>query len=228
MACSGSFVHPARTVPRHPTDERWNVLTHGLGLLLSLGAVPALVLAAARHGETWHVVTCAIYGVTLVALYAASTLYHLAERPRARHTLRVADHACIYLLIAGTYTPFTLIMLRGPWGWSLFAAVWALALVGIAFKVFWTGRYERVSTATYVGMGWIALAAARPMLERFPTGCLLWLLAGGLAYTVGVLFYLRDERPFLHAVWHLFVLAGSACHYVAVMRYVLPSGALVA
>ena len=205
------------------SEENANTLTHALGLVLSLVGVPGLVFMAVRHGDAWHVVTCCIYGMTLVVLYLASTLYHAARAPRWKETFRIIDHACIYLLIAGTYTPFTLVTLRGGWGWTLFGLVWGFALVGIAFKVLWTGRFEFVSTTVYILLGWVALVATRPILEAFPTGCLLWLLAGGVAYTSGVVFYALDRKPYMHAAWHLFVIAGSACHYGAVMYYVLPT-----
>jgi hemolysin III len=180
---------------------------------------------ASRYGDAWHIVSCSVYGATMISLYLASTLYHGSRAERRRALFRIVDHACIYLLIAGTYTPFTLVTIRGGWGWTLFGLVWGLALVGIGCKVFWTGRYEVASTVVYVLMGWLALIAIDPILRQFPTGCLLWVVAGGVTYTVGVVFYALDSRPYLHSVWHLFVLGGSACHYVAVIRYVLPSGA---
>jgi len=205
------------------SEETANTLTHALGLVLSILGAPSLVLMATRHGDAWHVATCAVYGASLIVLYAASTLYHGARVPQWKQVLRTIDHACIYLLIAGTYTPFTLVTLRGGWGWTLFGLVWGFALAGIGFKLFWAGRFEFLSTAMYVLMGWLALIAVRPILEVFPTGCILWLLAGGLAYTGGVAFYAFDRKPYLHAAWHVFVLAGSACHYFAVMYYVLPT-----
>lgn len=168
-------------------------------------------------------VSCSIYGATLILLYGASTLYHAVRPTRWKNVLRVVDHACIYLLIAGTYTPFTLVMLRGTWGWTLFGLTWGGVVVGVAFKVFWTGRFEFASTATYILMGWLALVAVYPILTQFPIGCIGWLLAGGLCYTAGVFFFARDRLPYMHAIWHLFVLAGSVCHYVAVTAYVLPS-----
>ena len=207
------------------SDERANALTHGLGLLLSLVGVPTLVIMASFHGDAWHIVSCSVYGASLIGLYAASTFYHLAKNTRWEKLLRVVDHACIYLLIAGTYTPFTLVMLRGGWGWTLFGLVWGFAVVGIGFKIFWTGRLEFLSTTTYILMGWLAVIAIKPMLDQFPFGCFLWVLAGGLTYTVGIVFYALDRRPFMHAAWHLAVLAGSVCHYVAVMKYVLPTEA---
>lgn len=205
-------------------EENVNAVTHGLGLLFSLVGIPGLVHLAARHGDAWHVVSCSVYGATLIALYLASTHYHLARRHSLRKLFRILDHACIYLLIAGTYTPFTLVTLRGEWGWTLFGLVWSLAVLGIGCKIFWTGRFEVVSTVIYVLMGWLALIAIKPILSQFPPGCIFWVLAGGMTYTVGVIFYALDSRPYLHTIWHLFVLGGSVCHYIAVVRYVLPSG----
>lgn len=211
--------------PLRHREETVNALTHGLGLVLSLVGIPGLVVMAARHGDAWHIVSCSVYGASIIALYLASTIYHLSRRDSLRELLRIVDHACIYLLIAGTYTPFTLVTLRGGWGWTLFGLVWGLALVGILCKLFWTGRFEIASTVIYVLMGWLALIAIGPILKQFPAGCLFWVVTGGMVYTVGVLFYVLDRRPYLHTVWHLFVLGGSVCHYVAVMHYVLPSGA---
>ena len=212
--------------PRAISDELANTLTHLLGLVLSLVGAPGLIFMAARYGDAWHVLSCSVYGVALVLLYAASTTYHWVQAPRLKQILRVVDHACIYLLIAGTYTPFTLVTIGGPWGWTLFSLVWGLAVIGICFKILWTGRFEFISTLTYVLMGWMALIAVYPIVTEFPLGCTLWILAGGSSYTIGVIFYAFDSKPYMHAIWHLFVLAGSACHYVAVMEYVLPSGAL--
>ena len=206
------------------SEELANTLTHGLGLLLSLVGVPGLIVMAVRYGDAWHIVSCSVYGVALVLLYAASTIYHCVQCPRWKEILRVVDHACIYLLIAGTYTPFTLVTMGGGWGWTLFGLVWGFAVVGICFKLLWTGRFEVISTVTYVLMGWLALIAIYPIVTEFPLGCVLWILAGGSSYTVGVIFYALDEKPYMHAIWHLFVLAGSACHYIAVMEYVLPTG----
>ena len=212
---------------RRISDETANTLTHGLGLVLGLTGLPFLIVMAARYGNAWHIVSCSIFSATVISLYAASTLYHFVRAPRWKNPLRVVDHACIYLLIAGTYTPFTLVLMGNGWGWSIFGVVWGLAAVGVAFKVLWTGRFEFFSTATYIAMGWIALIAAYPILNRFPLGCILWLVAGGLCYTGGVVFYALDRRPYMHAAWHLFVLAGSTCHYIAIIAYVLPTAAWV-
>ncbi len=208
-------------------DPRWelaNALTHGAGAVAALAGGVVLVVFAALYGGTREIVSSAVFSVTLVLLYTASTLYHAARQPRLKARLKVFDHCAIYLLIAGSYTPFTLLGLRGGWGWSLFGVAWGLAVAGVVFKLFYTGRFPRVSTAIYVGMGWMAVVAIQPMLERLPAVTLAWLVAGGLAYTAGTAFYL-NRRPYAHAVWHLFVLAGSVCHFAAVLTQVRPPGA---
>ena len=205
-------------------DRRWelaNALTHGVGVVASLVGGAVLVAGAAAYGDTWKVASSAVFATTLVLLYTASTLYHAARSPKVRARLQVFDHCAIYLLIAGTYTPFTLLGLRGGWGWSLFGVAWGLAVAGVVFKLFFTGRFPRVSTAIYLGMGWMVVVAAAPMLEALSPTTIAWLVAGGLAYTGGTAFY-HNRRPYAHAVWHLFVLAGSVCHYVAVATHVLP------
>lgn len=203
-------------------EEIANSLTHGLGVLLSIAGLIVLLIYAAINGTAVHVVSASIFGSTLILLYTASTLYHSFQSPRAKRVMRILDHSGIYLLIAGTYTPFTLISLNGAWGWSLFGVVWGLALAGVIFKIFFTGRFNAVSTIIYLGMGWIAIVAIKPMLELIPTGGLLWILAGGLAYSFGVIFYAWKKLPYAHAVWHMFVLGGSVCHFFAVLLYVIP------
>ncbi|NUM82266.1 hemolysin III family protein [bacterium] len=203
-------------------EEIANSLTHGLGVLLSIAGLIVLVIYATINGTAIHVVSASIFGSTLILLYTASTLYHSFQSPRAKRVMRILDHSGIYLLIAGTYTPFTLISLNGAWGWSLFGVVWGLALAGVIFKIFFTGRFSAVSTIIYLGMGWIAIVAIKPMLELIPTGGLLWILAGGLAYSFGVIFYAWKKLPYAHAVWHMFVLGGSVCHFFAVLLYVIP------
>jgi hemolysin III len=208
-------------------DPRWetaNALTHAAGAVAALIGAVVLLVVASRNGGSREIASSAVFAVTLVLLYTASTLYHVARRPEVKERLKVFDHCAIYLLIAGTYTPFTLIGLRGGWGWSLFGVAWGLAVAGVVFKLFFTGRFPRLSTAIYVGMGWMVVVAVGPMLDRLSPATLGWLLAGGLAYTGGTFFY-HNRRPYAHAVWHLFVLAGSVCHYVAVMTQVLPPGA---
>src|SRR5215208_2514168 len=185
---------------RLSVEEVANCATHGFGLALSVAGFAALV-----------------------ALYLASTLYHAARTPRSKRLLRVLDHCGIYLLIAGTYTAFTLVTLRGPWGWTLFGLVWGLALAGIVFRVVFGGRYRPPAAAAYVLPGWLCGVAAKPILELVPLGALAWIAAGGLAYTTGVFFFAARRIPHHHAIWHLFVLGGSICHYVAVLLYVLPA-----
>ncbi len=203
-------------------DELANALTHGLGLLLALVAVPVLIVLAATHGTAWHVVGISIYGASLIALYAASTLYPAVQHLPAKRILRIIDHSAIYLLIAGTYTPFTLVNLHGAWGWTLLGLVWTMALLGIAWKLVHVERNVVASTILYIAMGWLVVIAARPLFRAVPLSGIEWLLAGGLAYTLGIAFFGLPRLRFHHAVWHLFVLVGSACHYVAVLRYVLP------
>ncbi|MGJ5814006.1 PAQR family membrane homeostasis protein TrhA [Paludibaculum fermentans] len=204
-----------------PGEEIASSVTHGLGAALSVAGLVMMVVAAATRGTGRQVLACAVYGSSLILLYLSSTLYHALRHQRAKRVFRILDHISIYLLIAGTYTPFLLVTLRGPWGWALFGVVWGLAVLGIGFKCFFTGRMEILSTSVYLLMGWVAVVAIRPLLAALPWTGFLWLLAGGLAYTLGVVFY-TWRRKYAHAVWHLFVLAGSACHFVAVWLYVLP------
>jgi hemolysin III len=203
-------------------EETVNALTHGLGALLGLGGLGVLVVMAGRHGDVWHIVSCSIYGATLVLLFSSSTLYHSFRSERVKHAFRIVDHASIYLLIAGTYTPFLLVNLRGRWGWSLFGVIWGLALAGIVFQIFFVHRFRLAQTLIYLVMGWLVVIAFKPLLARVPRPGLLWLLLGGLCYTVGAVFYLWKKLPYHHGIWHLFVLAGSICHYFAILLYVVP------
>ena len=207
---------------RPPTlgEEIANSVTHGLGLLGSVIVLPVLITAAAREGDAWRITSAAIFGISLVLLYTTSTLYHALRPSRAKRVFRVLDHSAIYLLIAGTYTPFLLGPLRGPWGWSLLATIWALAIAGIVMKSTLGFRWARLSTVVYLLMGWVGVVAIRPLLEHVSPIGLAWLLAGGLAYTAGVIFFTWDQRiRYGHAIWHLFVAAGSVCHVVAVLGY---------
>ncbi|MDY0091487.1 MAG: hemolysin III family protein [Candidatus Vecturithrix sp.] len=205
------------------SEELANSLTHGIGIYLGVAGLALLVVFASLYGNAWHVVSCSIYGSTLVLLYTASTLYHSFRHPRAKHVFRIFDHTSIYLLIAGTYTPFTLVPLRGAWGWSVFGVVWGLALCGIITKVFFIHRFEIFSTLLYLFMGWLVVIASKPMLQKIPTWGIAWLVIGGLSYTIGVIFYLFDRKfCYAHAIWHMFVLVGSICHFFAVMFYVIP------
>lgn len=216
----GVPVDPAKCT-RLGAEEIANSVTHGIGLLLSIAGFAVLLVLAILRGTAWQIVGCSVYGASLVCLYAASTLYHLALSPKLKRALKILDHSAIYLLIAGTYTPFLLLNLRGPWGWSLFAVIWGLALAGILFKLWFVDRFEHGSTGVYVAMGWLVMVAAKPILAHVPLETLVWLAAGGILYSGGVVFYLSKRLPYSHAVWHLFVLGGSACHYFAVWRSVL-------
>jgi hemolysin III len=206
-------------------EEIANSLTHGAGLVASLIGLPVLVIAAAAHGDAAQIVGCSVFAVSLIALYSASTLYHALPLSRAKEIFRVLDHAAVYVLIAGTYTPFTLGVLRGAWGWTLLGVVWSLAALGIVLKVLLGFRYPRASALLCVVMGWLAVAAIQPMVTRVPAAGLVWLLSGGLLYTGGITFYARAHQRYSHVVWHLFVLAGSCCHFVAVLWYAAPPAA---
>jgi hemolysin III len=205
-------------------EEVANAVTHGVGLVLSLIGMPILILAALDRGERATVIGASVFGATLIALYAASTLYHAIPHPTLKQKLRVVDHAAIYLLIAGTYTPFTLGVLRGTWGWTLFGIVWTLAALGVLFKVvFGSGAMAKVSTAIYVAMGWVIIIAIKPLMASMEHAGLMLLVAGGLCYTGGVIFYVDRRRAWTHPVWHLFVMGGSICHYFAVLWYAAPA-----
>ena len=207
---------------KHPYtvgEEIANAVTHGVGAGLSIAGLVLLIVRAVHTGDPWRVVSFTIFGVTMVLLYLTSTLYHSLARTRARGVFKVMDHSLIYVLIAGTYTPFLLVNLRGPWGWSLFGVVWGLAVAGVVFKIMHADRFRRLSTLLYLGMGWVGVIAVKPMVAEVPTPALYWLLAGGLSYTLGTAVYVQRHVKFHHAGWHLFVLAGTACHFVAVYGY---------
>ena len=205
----------------HPREELANALTHGVGAAAALAGGAVLITLAALRGDGWILAASIVFGVAMLLLYTASTLYHAVSHPVAKGRLKVFDHCAIYLLIAGTYTPFTLVGLRGPTGWWLFGAIWSLALAGVVFKLFYTGRFRRLSTFIYIAMGWLVVVAAKPMFHALDAATLAWLLAGGIAYTAGTAFYLRPHARWSHAIWHLFVILGSLCHYVAVVRHLL-------
>ncbi len=199
-------------------EEVANSVSHGIGFLAAVAVTPFLVVAAIPHGAG-SIVGVSIFAATMAALYLASTLYHALRSVRAKRVFRVLDHGAIFLLIAGTYTPFTLGILRGGWGWALFGAIWALALAGVIFKAVVAFRYPIISTAIYVAMGWLVLIAVQPLWQRMPHQGFLWLLAGGLVYTGGVAFYAAKRVRYSHFVWHLCVLAGTTCHFFAVIWY---------
>jgi hemolysin III len=202
-------------------EELAHSITHGVGLAAAVAGLIALVILTGATRDPWRIAACTIYASTLVLLYAASTLYHALSSTRARRVFQVLDHSAIFLLIAGTYTPFAIVLLRGPLGWTLLAIVWGLAMIGVTMKAVFGARWPVVSTALYICMGWTAVIAVKPIIAHVPPGAVLWLLAGGLAYTGGVVFYAWTRLRYSHAIWHLFVLAGSACHYVAVVLYVV-------
>lgn len=206
--------------PRQLREERASALTHAVGTIAALLAGVVLVTLAALHGDGWQLGAAIVFSISLLLLYLASTLYHSFHQPVLKRRLKVFDHCAIYLLIAGTYTPFTLVGLRGTLGWSLFAAIWTLALAGVVFKLFYTGRFRKLSTLIYVAMGWLVLVAIKPVLAALDAWTFGWLVAGGLFYTLGTVFYHRESLPYAHAIWHLFCIAGSVCHYLAVMAQV--------
>ena len=202
--------------PVQRREELANAATHAAGVVASAVTLPVLIVLAARAGDVWKIVGASVFGVTLVLLYLASTLYHASRDPRARLRLRILDHCAIYLLIAGTYTPFALGALRGGWGWSLLGIVWGLAVGGIVFKLFFTGRFRLTSTIVYVAMGWLGVVAAGPLIAQLSPAALAWLVAGGIAYTAGTPFYHAARFRYAHTIWHSFVLVGSVCHAIAV------------
>jgi len=206
--------------PQSIAEERANSLSHGFGFLLSLVAAPVLIIATARQGNALNIVGASVFAITMVMLYLSSTLYHALPPGRVKHRFGKIDHGAIYLFIAGTYTPFSLGVLNGAWGWTLFGLIWGLAAAGLVLKAFDKLSHPLLSTGLYLAMGWLVVIAAVPLLERVSTAGVGWLVAGGLAYTVGVFFYLTDARfKFGHFVWHLFVMAGTSCHFFAVLWY---------
>lgn len=202
-----------------PREEIANSISHGLALVLALVAVPVLVLSAMRAGDVRFLIGVSVFGATMILLYLASTLYHSTTHEASKQLFRLFDHTAIFLLIAGSYTPFSLGVLRGPWGWSMLAAVWTLAIVGITLKIIARTRHSRISIVLYVLMGWLAVVATKPILEFIPVPGILLILAGGLAYTGGLAFFAADRIRYNHFIWHLFVIAGTICHYFAVLWY---------
>jgi hemolysin III len=192
---------------------------HGVGFLAALAATPFLVMSAAQRGDSVAIVGASVFAGTVLVLYLASTIYHALPRNKVKRAFRIIDHSAIFLLIAGTYTPFTLGVLRGAWGWILFGLVWSLAVIGVTLKSVGGIRYPRLSTTIYLGMGWLALIAIRPLWVHVPVAGWLWLIAGGLSYTAGIAFYAAERVRYGHFVWHVFVLLGTVCHFVAVLWY---------
>jgi hemolysin III len=205
-----------------PKEEKFNVISHALGLVLSIVALVLLVVFASLEGTAWHIVSFSIYGASLIVLYSASTFYHYAQSPKLRQRLNIFDHAAIYILIAGTYTPFTLVVLKGWVGWTIFGVSWGLAFIGVILKIFYTGKYDKISTIAYVLMGWVIVFAIKPLVNSLPIEGLFWLLSGGISYTVGAVLYSIKRIKYNHAIFHIFVLLGSFCHFIAIFFYVLP------
>ncbi len=199
-------------------EELLNYLTHGAGTVFSVLGLVYLLVRAVQQGDTWHIVSFAIYGSSLVLLYLSSTLYHAVSVPKWKQVLKKFDHSAIFLLIAGTYTPFLLVNLRGPWGWSLFGVIWGLAVLGLVLKFWIISRWEGASVVLYLAMGWLAVIAGKELLQEVAVNSLVLLLIGGLCYTAGVVFYLWKKLPYNHAIWHLFVLGGSFSHYFSVLN----------
>ena len=202
-------------------EEIWHAITHGVGLALSIAGLAILVAFAALQGSALVITSSAIFGATLIILYGASTLYHAITHTQIKKIFQQFDHASIYFLIAGTYTPVTLISLGGAWGWTIFSIIWGAALVGVFLKFAYPGRFEKLSLVLYILMGWMIVAAMQPLMENMESGGLWLMLAGGLAYTVGIVFYVWDSLPFNHTIWHLFVLGGSILHYLMVLIYIV-------
>jgi hemolysin III len=209
-----------RTDAEELHEERLNTITHGLGFVLSLAGFAYLLSTAMTSGGWVRFASCGVYGLSLLAMYAASTSLHAAECPKQKLRFQVADHVAIYLLIAGTYTPFLAGLMQGYLGWTLLACVWALAAIGIAIKLRYAERLEETSPLPYVGLGWLVMAAIKPLMAVLPVGGMALLVAGGVSYSAGVLFYCRDDKRYFHAIWHLFVMVGTACHFCAVLFYV--------
>ncbi len=201
-------------------EEIANSITHGTGVGLSIAALVILVVFAAKRSDVWKVVSFSIYGFTMISLYMASTLYHAFPQPRVKAFFRILDHSSIFLLIAGTYTPVTIGTLRGGLGWTLFGVIWLLTILGINLKIFTMGKLKLLSVIIYILMGWMVLIVIKPLMQQVPNSMLWWMLAGGFSYTLGVAFYLFKKMPYHHAVWHLFVLGGSICHFFGMLSLV--------
>jgi len=205
-----------------PSEERINIVSHACGFFLSIIAMAFLFVHASRHGGILHIVSFTIFGISLCVLYAASTLYHSAKNPEKRSRLKIFDHASIYILIAGTYTPYTLVTIPGTTGWVIFGISWGATVIGIILKLFFTGKYSIVSTTMYVLMGWVMVFAIKPLVNNLPLDGLLWLFGGGVAYTIGAILYSIKRIKFNHAIFHILVLIGSFCHFISIFYYVLP------
>ncbi len=200
-------------------EEIANSISHGIGLVGAVAVTPILIVVASRHGGATGIVAASVFGATMILMYMMSTLYHALPDSRAKWVFKILDHCAIYVLIAGTYTPFTLVVLGGTWGWSMFGVIWGLAIVGIVFKAIGKMRHPALSTTIYIVMGWLAVIAIKPLWHQLPLSGVIWLGAGGVAYTLGVIFFAARGMRYNHLVWHLFVLAGTTCHFIAILKY---------
>ncbi|MDT0676664.1 PAQR family membrane homeostasis protein TrhA [Autumnicola musiva] len=214
-------LNPQNSYP--PFEEKLNIISHGLGFAMSILGLVLLILRANDYGETVHLVSILIFGASMVLLYAASTFYHSARGKKLRYRLNILDHSSIYILIAGTYTPFALVTLNGTAGWIIFGVVWGMAFLGVILKLFFTGRYQTFSTIMYVLMGWVIVFAVKPLVENLSVNGLIWLFAGGISYTIGAVLFSLNRLKFNHAIFHIFVLFGTFCHFLSIYYYVLPS-----
>ncbi len=218
MAQEKDFALPKQSLG----EEIANSITHGIGAALATAALTILLVFAALKGDAWRVVSFAIYGTSLVLMYTSSTLYHAFTHKKAKRYFRIMDHSSIFLLIAGTYTPITLLALRDTgWGWTIFGLIWGMAILGILFKFMFYGKLEKLSVVFYIAMGWLAVIAIKPMLVNLPTGLLIWIAVGGLSYTLGIIFYAWTKLPYSHSIWHLFVLGGSISHFFGILLYLV-------
>lgn len=210
------------TEPKPSSQEFLNSLTHALGTLLSIAGTVILIVAASRLGDPWKIVAFSVFGASMILLYSASTLYHSVQSPRLKQIFKTFDHCAIFILIAGTYTPFTLVSLRGPIGWTLLGIIWGLAITGVILKIVYGNRYKPIRISIYLAMGWLIVIAAPSLASNLNPLALTFTVVGGIVYTFGVLFYLADRRPYMHAIWHLFVIGGTACHFSAIYYGILP------
>ena len=209
---------------QYSNSEEWaNRIIHGLGTLLSIAGLVLLIVYSIENGNIWHIVSTSIFGASLVLLYTCSTINHSFSSPKLKVFFRKMAHIAIYILIAGTYTPMTLVSLHGPWGFFLFSIIWGLSLIGIIFKVFFVGRFNVISTIIYIIMGWLGMIALKPMIDSLTMNGFILLTAGGATYSLGAIFYLWEKLPFNHSIWHLFVLGGSVCHFLTIFLYVIPT-----
>jgi hemolysin III len=204
-------------------EEIAHGITHGIGTGLSIAGLTLLLVLSVLHGDVYQVVSFSVYGATLIILYLASTLYHSFQQPAVKRVFKVIDHASIFLLIAGTYTPFLLVAIRGVWGWTLLVIVWGLAILGVSLKALFIHRFQKLSVLAYILMGWLSVVAIKELLDNIPLGGLILVAVGGIVYTVGIIFYALKRIRFSHAIWHVFVLGGSVCHYFAVLLYLAPA-----